>query len=131
MFAGKEKKRIVELLADLDALVETLGEAQDERAEWQRTSGDWKALAHEHEAHAQDQIKALKHAYALEVAALNGRIQELTAKGAKYDGIVNRFAWHSGGKVEVEGKRYLLMEARTDNPLMNFRIPVPEGQEFP
>ena len=67
----------------------------------------------------------------LEAAHLQGQIEALKDKGRKYDGMVQGHTWHSGGSVEVEGKKYRLMEARTDNPLANFRLPVPEGQEFP
>ena len=69
--------------------------------------------------------------YARMIAHLEGQVEELRVHAQKYLALTHGWVWHSGGSVEVEGKIFRLMEARTDVPLANFRLPVPEGMEFP
>ena len=69
--------------------------------------------------------------YARMIAHLEGQVEELKVKGKKYDSIIQGFIWHSAGSVELDGRMFRLMEARTDVPLANFRLPILDGQEFP
>lgn len=135
MFAKKEKARIAELEADLneeesrnrDRQKAFIAELKDQHAA-AKAQQDADALSlgrlmQDYEA----RIAELGRTHGLFVAHLEGVIEALKDKGAKYDQIVLPWQWHSGGAVEIEGKSYRLMEARIDNPLANFRLPVPEG----
>lgn len=67
----------------------------------------------------------------LRIAQLEGTVAANDTDASKWRRLALGFTWHSAGSVELDGKAYRLMEARTDNPMANFRLPIPDGQEFP
>lgn len=84
--------------------------------------------------HEEDKrILAAHHAererrWELEREHLRGEAAANAEKAELYNQIVLPFAWHYGGSVEINEKRYDLMQARSDLAGADFRLPFPEGK---
>jgi hypothetical protein len=149
-FAGKELKRIEELeaeVANLTAGLEKLGQ------EW---DADIKRLKAEHEVeklnlrsqsidventlnklHKEDKLR-IEGQHDQEIAAkdhaltlLEGRLEQSEKFAQRYWTLANGWRWHRVNHVEIDGVEYQVYEARADNPLARFRVPVKVGDEFP
>lgn len=93
--------------------------------------GHVKAQAKQAQDEAAIGMERERQEWTLEKAHLTGRLEEQREKAARWDSLALGWPWHSGSSVEIDGIVYWLKEARTDNPLVNWRLPIKEGTEFP
>src|SRR3990167_7252409 len=150
LIAGNLHKRIEELEASLDTVEQRRIKAVEAHAdELTRLKAEHEAkvlnmqqqyaeaeqlilkVNQESRLRREDDFEQERAAWRTQIANLDGRLEQSEKSARKWWALANGWRWHSGGSVEIEGVVYRLMEARTDNPLANFRVPVVEGADFP
>ena len=148
MFNGKERQKIAELETKLAAEIEAgdnLASAaaklqgQKDRRIQELEGGlvDLNAQIHDAAMRQSDManeiadLQVRNREQELRIAQLEGAVSVNSDKAAKWDRLALGWTWHGDGSVELDGKKYSVVVARADNPLANFRMPIPEGQEFP
>ena len=148
MFNGKERQKIAELETKLAAEIEAgdnLASAaaklqgQKDRHIQELEGGlvDLNAQIHDAAMRQSDManeiadLQVRNREQELRIAQLEGAVSVNSDKAAKWDRLALGWTWHGDGSVELDGKKYSVVVARADNPLANFRMPIPEGQEFP
>ena len=155
MFNGKERQKIAELETKLAAEIEAgdnLASAaaklqgQKDRHIQELEGGlvDLNAQIHDAAMRQSDMANEIASLQArlnekdntireqeIRIAQLEGAVSVNSDKAAKWDRLALGWTWHGDGSVELDGKKYSVVVARADNPLANFRMPIPEGQEFP
>ena len=134
LFTKKEKQKLAELAAEIqearDAHAKDIKAARfTHRAEVEELRLQVASLQSNLEDETTARVRISSEA-ALAKAGYEAQVELLKEKAAKWDRLSLGWTWHSGGSVEIEGMKYDLKEARTDNPLANFRLPIPDGDSL-